>query len=50
MLNEREMRSRIGAAEAQNVPITNYGMAIAKMKGILKRSLSPLPEYDKLFK
>jgi [FeFe] hydrogenase H-cluster maturation GTPase HydF len=45
MLNEREMRSRIGVAETQNVPITNYGMAIAKMKGILDRSLSPLPEF-----
>ncbi len=45
MLNEREMRSRIASAESQNVPITNYGMAIAKMKGILKRSLSPLPEF-----
>ncbi|MCR5822948.1 MAG: [FeFe] hydrogenase H-cluster maturation GTPase HydF [Lachnospiraceae bacterium] len=50
MLNEREMRTRIAAAEVQNVPITNYGMAIAKMKGILKRSLSPLPEYNDLFK
>ena len=45
MLNEREMRNRIASAESQNVPITNYGMAIAKMKGILKRSLSPLPEF-----
>ncbi len=50
MLNEREMRTRIAAAEVQNVPITNYGMAIAKMKGILKRSLSPLPEYNDLIK
>ncbi|MCR5584046.1 MAG: [FeFe] hydrogenase H-cluster maturation GTPase HydF [Lachnospiraceae bacterium] len=49
MLNEREMRSRIATAESQNVPITNYGMAIAKMKGILKRSLSPLPEYKDFF-
>ncbi len=48
MLNEREMRSRIAIAETQNVPITNYGMAIARMKGILKRSLSPLPEYRDL--
>ncbi len=49
MLNEREMQSRIAAAEVQNVPITNYGMAIAMMKGILKRSLSPLPEYKDFF-
>ena len=48
MLNEREMQSRIAIAETQNVPITNYGMAIARMKGILKRSLSPLPEYRDL--
>ncbi len=39
MLNESEMKSRIFAAKESEVPITNYGTAIAHMNGILKRSL-----------
>lgn len=39
MLNEREMKYRLRYAEDVNVPITNYGIAIAKMNGILERSL-----------
>ena len=39
MLNEREMKSRIERASAAGVPIVNYGVAIAQMKGILARSL-----------
>ena len=42
MLNEREMRWRLRHAAAQGVPCTNYGMAIAKMNGILERALAPL--------
>lgn len=42
MLNEKEMQSRIDRCEKQNVPIVNYGMAIAKMNGILERSMKPL--------
>ena len=38
MLNETEMGYRIRRALEQQVPITNYGTAIAHMKGILKRS------------
>lgn len=38
-LNEREMKYRLKCAADQNVPITNYGTAIAHMKGILKRSV-----------
>lgn len=41
MINEREMNSRISITEAQGVPIVNYGVAIAHMHGILKRSLLP---------
>lgn len=41
MLNEREMTSRVSRCENCGAPVTNYGMAIAKMKGILDRSLSP---------
>ena len=42
MLNEKEMQSRIERCEKQNVPMVNYGMAIAKMNGILERSMKPL--------
>lgn len=43
MLNEREMKYRLKCAEDQNVPITNYGIAIAYMQGILKRSVEMFP-------
>ncbi len=44
MLNEREMRSRAARAADADVPMTNYGIAIAHMNGILRRSLVPFPE------
>ena len=44
MLNEREMKARIARAVAQNVPITNYGICIAQVHGILKRSVELFPE------
>ena len=43
MLNEREMKSRVARAAAAGVPITNYGVAIAQMHGVLRRALSPFP-------
>ena len=43
-LNERTMRSRIERAKAQGVPITNYGVAIAHIHGILERVVEPFPE------
>ncbi|MBR3294556.1 MAG: [Oscillospiraceae bacterium] len=42
MLNDREMQNRMNAARAAGVPITNYGIAIAHMNGILRRSIAPL--------
>lgn len=48
MLNEREMQSRVERAAVAGVPMTNYGVAIAQMHGILRRSLSPFPELAKL--
>ena len=39
-LNEREMKYRLKCAEDAGIPITNYGTAIAYMKGILERSIS----------
>ncbi len=44
MLNEREVRYRQKCAMDQGVPITNYGIAIAAMKGILRRSISLFPQ------
>ena len=44
MLNEREMKSRLERCREQDVPVTNYGIAIAQMHGILKRSLEPFPD------
>lgn len=41
MLNEQEMKSRLERAKIAGVPIVNYGVAIAKMHGILNRSLEP---------
>ena len=43
MLNEREVRYRMKCAADQDVPITNYGITIAYMQGILRRCLSVFP-------
>ena len=43
MLNNREMASRLRRAADAGVPLTNYGVAIAKMQGILERTLSVFP-------
>ena len=48
MLNEREMKYRIACCRDQKVPITNYGILIARITGILNRSLTPFPEFQKL--
>lgn len=44
MLSEREMQYRLKSAADENVPMTNYGTAIAYMNGILKRSTLIFPE------
>lgn len=49
MLNEREMKYRLSCAADQGVPMTNYGILIAYVKGILKRSVEVFPEICKLF-
>ena len=48
MLNEREIMYRNKCAFLQNVPMTNYGIAIAYMNGILKRTVKPLPEIKEI--
>ena len=44
MLNEKEMQHRMEVAEKAGVPMVNYGVAIAHIHGILKKSLAPFPE------
>lgn len=44
MLNSREVQSRMERAVSQKIPFTNYGISIAYMNGILKRSLEIFPE------
>jgi [FeFe] hydrogenase H-cluster maturation GTPase HydF len=43
MLNEREMRYREACALDQGIPFTNYGIVIAHIQGILKRSIAIFP-------
>ncbi|KMZ53849.1 [FeFe] hydrogenase H-cluster maturation GTPase HydF [Dorea sp. D27] len=43
-LNEREMKYRLKCTEDAHLPITNYGVAIAHMNGILERSIEIFPE------
>ncbi|MGN0695569.1 MAG: [FeFe] hydrogenase H-cluster maturation GTPase HydF [Oscillospiraceae bacterium] len=48
MLNEREVRYRLACAEEQGVPMTNYGILIAYVHGILKRSVEPFEDIAEL--
>ena len=43
MLNRKEMQYRINKARQQGISITNYGMLIAYVQGILPRALEPFP-------
>ena len=42
MLNKREMQHRGNAAQTANIPMTNFGVAISHMQGILKRCIRDL--------
>ncbi len=44
MLNAKEMTYRLKCAEDSGIPITNYGIALAYMNGILHRSLKIFPD------
>lgn len=48
MLNEKEMQYRIRHSKDLHVPITNYGISIAQMHEILKRSIEVFPELKQL--
>jgi [FeFe] hydrogenase H-cluster maturation GTPase HydF len=43
VLNRREMLTRIQKAKEAGVAITNYGICISFLQGVLKRTLSPFP-------
>lgn len=45
-LNEREVKYRLRLCEDLGVPVTNYGVFIAYLNGILPRTLQPFPEYN----
>lgn len=44
MLNQKEMHYRMATSEQNGVPMVNYGVAIAEMNGILRRSLEVFPD------
>jgi [FeFe] hydrogenase H-cluster maturation GTPase HydF len=43
MINRKEMLSRIRKAGQNEVPITNFGVAICALQGVLHRALAPFP-------
>jgi [FeFe] hydrogenase H-cluster maturation GTPase HydF len=43
MLTRRDMRRRLALAAAAGVPLTNYGLCIAHVQGVLDRALGPFP-------
>ena len=45
MLTEKDVQTRMEACKQQGVPVTNYGVFLANVNGILDRSLAPLPEH-----
>lgn len=49
MLTRREKLMRIRNAIASNVPITNYGITISMVQGVLERVLSPFEDALKIY-
>ena len=47
MLKDREVLYRYQLAKEQNIPISNYGITIAYINGILKRSIEIFPDIYK---
>ncbi len=50
MVNRREMLARMARARELDIPIVNYGIALAFLQGILPRVLSPFPEVLEAYK
>jgi [FeFe] hydrogenase H-cluster maturation GTPase HydF len=46
MINRQEMLSRIADCRKIGLPITNYGIAISYIQGVLKRVVEPFPEVN----
>lgn len=46
MLTPREMQTRQAAARAAGVPLTNYGVCIAALHGVLPRVLEPFKDIE----
>lgn len=44
MITRKHMCARQNQAQKQKIPMTNYGMAISFLQGVLERVLSPFPE------
>jgi [FeFe] hydrogenase H-cluster maturation GTPase HydF len=44
VMTRQEMLSRLGEAGRENVAMTNYGLAISVLQGVLERALSPFPD------
>jgi [FeFe] hydrogenase H-cluster maturation GTPase HydF len=44
VMTRQEMLSRMGEAERDATPMTNYGLAISVLQGVLERALSPFPD------
>jgi len=44
MLNRRAMMNRLGIASEACVPVTNYGMVLARMHGLLDRVMRPFEQ------
>lgn len=50
MLTENEMKNRLSVCKENSTPITNYGIAIAQMHGILPRSLECFEDLKDIIK
>jgi len=44
VMTRQEMLSRLGQAAHEDVAMTNYGLAISVLQGVLDRALSPFPD------
>ena len=50
MLTRRETLYRIQQAKQKDVPITNYGIAISFVQGVIERTLAPFPAALEVFR
>ena len=50
MFGRREILNRINQCHADGIPITNYGICISELKGVLERILAPFPSALETYK